>query len=399
MEMALPKGSASTRLSSIDMVRGLIMVVMALDHTRDFFHVDALRYSPTDLAVSPPAVFLTRWITHFCAPGFLFLAGLSASLKRGRTTKRELSRYLFTRGLWLMLLDITIFRFALLFNFNMEFHMLSILWLIGGCMVLMSALIYLRQWAVLAVAMLITFGHNLTDGLTVSADHPLYIPWVLLFARGLFQLTPGVQVFSVYAIIPWLGIMMLGYFVGRWYASPYTDKMRRRLLVYSGVLSIILFLFFRYTGFYGDPFPAQDYANGLTTFLSFLNVTKYPVSLQFTLMTVGPIMIMLAYAEKMEPSILKPLLIFGRVPLFYFIVHIFLIHFAALAVYMIRTGKNFQEIDLHYPATLGGITPEGGVSLLWTYVAWTLIVVALYPICLWFERYRKESGMKWIQWF
>src|SRR5207253_2271827 len=126
------------------------------------------------------------------------------------------------------------------------------------------------------------------------------------------------------------GIMMLGYFVGRWYGSPYTDKMRRRLLVYSGVLSIILFLFFRYTGLYGDPLPAQDYANGLTTFLSFLNVTKYPVSLQFTLMTVGPIMIMLAYAEKIEPSILKPLLIFGRVPLFYLIVHIFLIHFAAL---------------------------------------------------------------------
>jgi uncharacterized membrane protein len=400
MEMSIPTASVFTRLSSIDTVRGLIMVVMALDHTRDYFHVGALTYDPTDLTVSPPSVFLTRWITHFCAPAFLFLSGLSASLKRSRTAKRELSQYLFTRGLWLMLLDITLHRFSLLFNFYyLEYNMLSILWLIGGCMVIMSAVIYFRHWAILAVAMLIIFGHNLTDGLAVPTEHPLYIPWILLWTGGLFQLGPGILVYSIYAIIPWLGIMMLGYFVGRWYGSPYTDKMRRRLLVYTGILSIILFLFFRYTGFYGDPRPALDFPDALTTFLSFLNVSKYPVSLQFTLMTLGPIMILLAYTEKLNAGRLTSLIVFGRVPLFYFLVHFYVIHIAALVFYMIRTGKTFSSIDFHFPASFGGITAEGGVSLLWTYVAWVLIIVLMYPMCLWFERYKREAAMKWVQWF
>src|SRR5690349_1184262 len=175
----LHSSSLFTRVSSIDLLRGLIMVIMALDHTRDYFHAEALVTDPTDLTRSSAAVFLTRWITHFCAPAFLFLSGLSAYLKRGRSTTKELSRYLLIRGLWLMLLDVTVLRFAVLFNFYPEYNMVSILWLIGGCMVMLSGFVYLRQWAILAIALTLIFGHNLFDAVNIGSDHPLYIVWVL----------------------------------------------------------------------------------------------------------------------------------------------------------------------------------------------------------------------------
>jgi len=374
------------------------MVVMALDHTRDFFHADALIYNPTDLSRAGAGVFLTRWITHFCAPGFLFLAGLSASLRRTATTKKELSMYLLTRGLWLMFLDATVSRFGLLFNFYLNYNLISILWLIGSCMVFLSALIFLKHWAVLTISLLIIFGHNLLDGVTVPADSLLRVPWVMLMTGGALPTPPSMVVFNIYGTIPWLGIMMLGYFVGKWYSEPYTDKMRRRLLVYTGILFIILFLFFRYTGFYGDPQPAVDYPDVGTSILSFLNVTKYPVSLQFTLMTLGPLMILLAVFEKVNTNRLKPIMVFGRVPLFYFLVHFFVIHLAALIMYMLRTGKSFNEIDFHFPASFGGLTSDGLVSLPWVYLAWILIVIALYPLCVWFDNYRRESGSWLARW-
>jgi uncharacterized membrane protein len=375
------------------------MVVMALDHTRDFFHYDALISSPTDLSKAGASLFLTRWVTHFCAPGFLFLAGLSAYLRRAKSSKKELSRYLLTRGLWLMLLDITVLRFAVMFNFYLNYNLISILWLIGLCMVLLSGVIFLRHWAILTIALIIIFGHNLTDGLKVGQSSPFYVPWVLLYNGGPIQISPSILIFIVYATIPWLGIMMFGYFVGRWYGAPFTDKMRRRLMVYTGTLAIILFFFFRYTGFYGDPSPAVDYPDAGTSMLSFMNVSKYPVSLQFTLMTLGPLMIALAALEKVNTNGLKPLLVFGRVPLFYFLLHFFVIHIAALVVYMLQKGKSFSELDFHFPNSFGGLVAgEAGVSLFWTYVAWAVIVIALYPVCKWFERYRRVSNSFWVHW-
>jgi uncharacterized membrane protein len=382
----------------VDILRGAIMVVMALDHTRDYFHQGAGVFDPTDLSQSSPAVFLTRWITHFCAPGFLFLAGLSARLKASTTTRKELSWYLFTRGLWLMLLDVTVFRFALLFTFYTDTILISILWLIGSCMVLMSGLIFLRHWAIAVVAMVIIFGHNLADGLSVAPESGLYIPWVFLMAGGPIQLSSTSMVFVIYATIPWLGIMALGYWIGQWYDQRYTARMRRRLLFNAGILFVILFLFFRYTGFYGDPRPVVDYPADVTSFLSFLNVTKYPVSLQFTLMTLGPLMILLGLLEKVEGSRSNPLLVFGRVPLFYFLLHFFVIHLAALIMYMIRTGKALGEIDFPFPASLGGPTADGAVSLPWVYVAWVSVVLGLYPLCRWFDAFRREGGRSWAKW-
>jgi uncharacterized membrane protein len=393
--MSLQQTAVPGRIATIDVLRGLTMVVMALDHTRDYFHEGAMLYDPTDLDRANPALFLTRWITHFCAPAFVFLAGLSVYIKRKTSAKKDVSMYLLTRGLWLMFLDVVVFRFALLFNFYMDFHMLSILWMIGCCMVMLAGLIYLRHWAILAISLIIIFGHNLTDGYAVAPESAFYIPWVILWTRGLFQLAPGVSVYSIYAVIPWLGIMMFGYCMGRFYGPPYTDKMRRRLFTYVGVLAIILFVFFRESGFYGDPRPAQVYPDFITSALSILNVTKYPVSLQFTLMTIGPLMILLAVLENVNLTRLRPVIVFGRVPLFYFIAHFFVIHSAALAIYMIQKGKRFSEVDFHYPATLGGVGPDGGVSLPWVYLAWISVVVALYPICVWFEKYKRERRAWW----
>jgi uncharacterized membrane protein len=388
MEQASP--SVLTRVPAIDLLRGLIMVVMALDHTRDYFHADAFLYNPTDLSQSSPALFLTRWITHFCAPGFLFLSGLSAYLKRSRTSRKELSRYLLTRGLWLMVLDVVVLKFGLFFNFYPDYQLLSILWLIGGCMTMLAGLIYLRYWSIVVIAFVIIFAHNLTDGISAPGEPFAYVPWVLFWAGGMIPLPNGWIIYASYPFIPWLGIMMLGYAAGSLYSSPYTYPMRRRLLINTGILFIILFFFFRYTGIYGDPNPAQDYPDALTTILSFINVSKYPVSLQFTLITIGPLMILLALFEQVNPGRLNPLMVFGKVPLFYFIVHFYLLHTSALILYMIRTGKTLDEIDFHFPATFGGITAGSGVSLPWVYVAWMLVVVTLYPLCKWWGG--KASG-------
>lgn len=381
----------SQRIHTIDILRGIVMVIMALDHTRDYFHDGALVYDPTDLSKSNAAVFLTRWITHFCAPAFLFLSGVSARIKGSTTTRSQLSRYLVVRGLILILLDLVVLRFAVLFNFYPGYNLLSILWLIGWCMILLAGVIHLRHWMILALSIIIIFGHNITDNVPVSPENPLYILWALFWNGGLFQLSPTIAVYSIYAIIPWLGIMMLGYFAGKWYSSPYTDKMRQRLLINMGVLSLILFFFFRYTGFYGDPRPAVEYPDALTTVLSFLNVTKYPVSLHFTLMTLGPLMIVLALLERVSRP-LKVFVVFGRTAMFYFLLHFFVIHAAALVLYLIQTGKSFGDIDFHFPATFGGISSDGGVSLPWVYVAWVLIVAALYPVCVWYDRYKRVRG-------
>jgi uncharacterized membrane protein len=375
--------SVFTRVPAIDILRGIIMVVMALDHTRDYFHTGALVYDPTDLSQSNTAVFLTRWITHFCAPGFLFLAGLSAYIKRNRTSRRALARYLLTRGLWLMLLDIVVLRFAVLFNFYLSYNILSILWLIGGCMVMLAGVIYLRYWVIVVAAFAIIFGHNLADGIT-PGEPLIYVPWVLFWNGGMIPFPNGSIIYALYPFIPWLGIMMLGYGVGRWYGTPYTAAMRKRLLINTGILFTVLFFFFRYAG-YGDPRPAEAYPDAINSILSFLNATKYPVSLQFTLMTLGPLMILLAFLENAKTERLKPLLVFGQVPLFYFIVHFFVIHTAALMLFMIQTGKPFSELDFHFPQSFGGITAEGGVSLPWVYVAWVLVVAALYPLCSWWR--------------
>jgi uncharacterized membrane protein len=371
------KKLAGIRVNSIDLLRGIIMIIMALDHTRDFFHTTTFVFDPTDVTKTYPALFFTRWITHFCAPAFAFLSGVSININLRKRGRPALAKYLLTRGLWLVFLDLVVLRFLFFFNFYYDMTFLSILWMLGWCMVFMAGVIFLPYRAVLAISLLIIVGHDALFGLQLG---PL---WTILMGAGF---VPPAFV-STYPIIPWLGIMMLGYVVGRLYGEKYDPVLRRRLLVQLGILSVILFFLVRWVNVYGDPAPWSVSERGMIfTVISFFNVTKYPVSLLFILMTLGPLMILLSWFETVNTKLISPAVTFGRVPLFYFLAHFFLIHVLALLHQVWKTGQSLSEIDLHYPATFGGITPEGGVELGWVYVVWMAIVVSLYPVCKWYEK-------------
>lgn len=382
------------RISSIDIARGIIMVIMALDHTRDFFHTTAFVFSPTDLSKTNTALFFTRWITHFCMPVFVLLAGTATRISLNQKSKKELSLFLLTRGVWMVLLEIIVMRFAFFFNFYFDVTLLGVLWLFGTCMILMSALIFLSDRTLLVIGLVLTAGCDLARMIPVPPTHPLFAAWTLLMSAGFLNLTANVAVITTYPTIPWLGVMLLGYSLGKLYGSNIGQSKRVRTLVQMGIASLMLFVVLRFLNVYGDPAPWSVQANGMFTFLSFLNATKYPVSLLFILMTLGPLLLLLAALEKLNTKALAPFLTIGRVPLFYFIVHFYLIHVFALLFFMQRTGKSFSEIDLHFAKSFGGITPEGGYSLRWVYVAWFGVVLIMYVLCRWYESY-KSSHRKW----
>lgn len=366
------------------------MVVMALDHTRDYFHATALVVDPTDLAKSSPAIFMTRWITHFCAPAFILLSGLSISINLESKGQPAMTKYLLTRGLWLVLLDLVVLRFGYFFNFYYDITFFSILWLIGWCMVIMAGVLYFPRTWLPVLAVVIIFGHDALAGVTFGEGSLLRPIWTVLMSVGFI---PPAFVTS-YALVPWLGIMILGYSLGALYTSTFDGSERRRLLMLLGVLSMALFLLIRWSNWYGDPNPWKEFADPLLTTLSFINVTKYPVSLLFTLMTVGPLLVILSVLDEVRDRWTNPLTVFGRVPLFYFLVHFYVIHAAALIVSLAITGRSIGQLDLHFEAGFGGIVRGTGVSLPWVYLAWVLVVLALYPLCRWYDDYKHTHRLE-----
>lgn len=376
------------------------MVVMALDHTRDYFHSQAMIFDPTDLEKTSPAIFLTRWVTHFCAPAFALLSGVSININLRKRGRPELVKYLLTRGLWLVFLDLVVFRFALFFNFYYDLTFFSILWMLGWCMIFMAGVIFLPYRAILIASIVIIAGHDALNGITFTPGTPIASLWTIVMTRGF---VPPAFV-SIYPLVPWLAIMMFGFVTGRLYGEKYDPLLRRRLLLQLGILSIILFFILRWANVYGDPVPWTVSSRGtLFTIISFFNVSKYPISMLFTLMTIGPLLILLSLFETIDTKWLSPAVIFGRVPLFYFLIHFFLIHAAALVHQMWKTGKSFSEIDFHssdgtsaLERSLGGITPEGGVSLVWVYVVWVLVILTLYPVCTWYERIKTRHGLTYL---
>lgn len=372
------------RISSIDIVRGIIMVIMALDHTRDYFHSDALSFDPTDLEKTSVALFFTRWITHFCAPTFALLSGLSIYISKGRKTNKELSRFLLTRGLWLMFLEWTVMRFLMFFNLYYDMTIITVLWMLGFCMVCMAGLIYLKDIWLLILAVIIVF--------VIS---PLNLPIPILTGRAFIPLTASASLMSAYPLIPWLGVMLIGYLLGRFYKKDFDSEKRQKLLLIAGFSSIALFVLLRFINV-GDFSPWKAYDKPWFTLLSFLNVSKYPLSLDFALMTLGVTLILLSVLDRVQSGVLKPFHVFGRVPLFYFLLHFLLIHASALVLYMNKTGKSFSEIDFHFAKSFGGITAEGGVSLTGVYIAWIIVVLVQYPICYWYDRYKSTHKHWWL---
>ena len=381
---------ARPRLDSVDLLRGLVIVIMALDHARDFF--TEVRFDATDLTQTTAALFLTRWITHFCAPVFVFLAGTSAWLyqARGKSTG-EVSRFLLTRGLWLVLLEFTVVRWAWMFNFNYTTELLfvQVIWAIGVSMVVLAGLVHLPLGAVTAVGCIMIAGHNLFDGVRPESLGAWGTLWTFLHVQAPIRLESGQTFFVIYPLIPWIGVMAVGYAFGRLLQRPEADR-RRALLLLGGALTVG-FLVLRALNVYGDPAPWSEQGSAGRTVLSFLNTTKYPPSLQFLLMTLGPSIALLPLLERARGALARAVTVYGRVPLFFYVLHLFLIHALALAVGTLAgfDPRSFLRVWI--------FLPDGwGYGLPVVYLVWAGVVLALYPACRWFAGVKARRRDAWL---
>jgi uncharacterized membrane protein len=361
------KPAGSYRIQSVDALRGLIMIVMALDHVRDFFHSAVKQFRPEDLARTTAAIFFTRWITHFCAPVFMFTAGLGAYfwLQRGRT-KGQLSEFLVKRGLWLMLLDVTAVRFALTLGAGPL--IINVLWGLGVAMIVLALLIHLpvRLLAILSIGVMLF--HNLADSINLPGIHQ----------NGVFQIG-GTTVVIAYTLVPWFAVMAAGFCFGEIFTK------HQQWIAPIGVALTAAFLVVRTVNIYGDPNP---WTGGV---LSFLRVNKYPPSLDFLLMTLGPALVLLAFFNRIHFRPKNPLVIFGRVPLFYFLAHLFLCHLLVVALATIRYGSAGLSVNpvLKPPA-------DYGYDLWVVYVIWIAVVVTLYQMCVWFAGLKERRKDWWL---
>lgn len=390
LELNQPK---TFRIESIDLLRGIVMIIMAIDHVRDYFHADAFLYNPTDLSKTNVVLFFTRWITHFCAPVFVFLAGTSAFLVGLRKGKAELSAFLFKRGLWLIVLEFTLINFSWFFNIHFSFIALTVIWALAMGMIILSVVIYLPFRMIIALGLILVALHNLFDSLQLPSDPKLVEIYSVLLRPYVFQLG-HFTVFTGYPILPWAGVMLLGYCFGALYKPLPEARERKKFLVQLGVATIAIFIVVRFINIYGDPAKWEPQSSGFSTLLSFINVTKYPPSLDYILITLGPAFLFLAWAENFKGKITQYVVALGRVPMFFYIVHIYVIHLLAL-VAALATGFTWSDMTFTTWITDSQSLKGYGFGLGFVYVVWVFVVLGLYPLCLWYERYKASHKEKW----
>ena len=389
----LPKDK---RVQSIDLLRGVVMIIMAIDHVRDFFSKDAFLYSPTDLAHTNVPLFFTRLITHYCAPVFVFLAGLSAYLYGAKKGKQELAFFLLTRGVWLVFAEMFIITLTTSFNPTYPYFNLQVIWAIGISMIVLSVLIHLNLRGILITGLVLIAAHNLLDGVHVPGSGAGSMFWSFLHEPGKFMI--GRFTFLInYPVLPWIGIISTGYYVGHFYSPGYNPVDRKKMLLLIGIAAVLLFLFFRSANLYGDANRWSVQGTVVFSFLSFLNVTKYPPSLLYTLMTLGPALIFLAVAERPLNRWTEKISVFGRVPMFYYIAHLFIIHWLAVAGAAL---SGFHASDmLLLPGRVNSVARlKGyGFSLPVVYLVWAGLILLLYPLCKRFDRYKRANVRR--QWW
>ena len=381
------------RIQSIDLLRGTVMVIMALDHVRDYFHYDAFFFSPTDLTQSNPTLFWTRFITHFCAPVFVLLAGTSAFMVGQKKDKKSLSIWLLKRGIWLVIVELTIVKFAWFFQLDFTNIIVAVIWALGISMIILAGFVHLPKKLGLAICLLFILSHNLFDGY-VPDSKTAHAFWMLLHEQNVFQLGSFGIVFVGYPIVPWVFVMPLGYYLGNLYSKDVDPQIRKSTLLKLGIGSIVFFLVLRAFNIYGDAihWDLQDTIG--MSLASFIDVTKYPPSLQYLLITLGPALVFLALAENWKGKFLDKIIIIGRVPMFFYIIHLFVIHLAALLV-VVLTGfpANAMVIDLW--VSMQEELQGYGFSLPWVWVIWIAIVILLYPMCNWYNTYKNNNRDKW----
>ena len=378
-------GPMARRLDHVDLLRGIVMVVMVLDHVRAY--LSSAHFDPTDLARTTPALFATRWITHFCAPTFVFLAGASGWIAGTRRDRGELSRFLVSRGLWLVAIELTLVTFGWYFTTRWTMGAIAqVIWAIGWSMVALAALVHLPRAAIAAIGVAIVAGHNLLDGLSPERFGALEPLWRVLHVQGPLGVLP---LFVIYPLVPWVGVMALGYAAGPFVFSEHPAARRR--LAWGGLLLVAAFVALRALNAYGDPHPRLVDGTATAMAISFLNLTKYPPSLLFLLMTLGPALLLLALLTHARGPLAAVLVTFGRVPFLFYVTHIYLVHGLTVLVGMLQghSAAEMQGLFLNLPAGYG-------VGLPGVYLLWLLLVAALYPLCRRYAALKSRSRAWWL---
>lgn len=387
---------SARRVESVDALRGLVMIIMALDHVREFHHVGAMSFQPEDLTRTTPLLFMTRWITHFCAPVFMFTAGLAAFywMRRGRTPA-ELTAFLAKRGLWLILIDLVVIRLIMFFGLESGPVILNVLWALGWSMLALGLLARLPAGMLAGFSIAMILLHNLADSITPAAFGRAAWVWNVIHQQGLFRLGP-VMFISAYPLIPWIGVMAAGFCFGR--IMVLSPGKQRAWTFRIGLALTIGFFVLRGINAYGDPQKWSVQASPIMTVLSFLRCNKYPPSLDFLLMTLGPALMLLAWFGRFSFSALNPLIVFGRTPLFFFVVHLLIAHLLSIPLALMRYGR--ADFLLQPLPSMGG-SPESypagyGLSLGATYLVWIAVVVLMYPLCVWFKGVKERRRWGWL---
>jgi uncharacterized membrane protein len=387
---------AKPRITSIDLLRGIVMVIMAIDHVRDFFHIDASTGVPTNMATTTPQLFFTRWITHFCAPTFVFLAGTSTYLSGIKKTKSELAGFLIRRGFWLIVVEFLVMSLAFTFNPLYNVFILQVIWAIGISMVLLGLIIRLPFNVILILGLLIICAHNLLDA-PEAALHGKVGFWWDLMHRGnfaVYTIIPNHIIIILYPFLPWFGVMCCGYCFGKLYENGTAPQARRKMLMQIGFVVTILFIVLRLINTYGDPAPWSVQRNAVYTFLSFLNTTKYPPSLLYLCMTLGPAILFLAIIEDVQNRLSNFFIVFGRVPFFYYVVHFYYIHALCVVAFFVfgYTSKDIvpKSTPFLFRPDDFGFSPPG------VYAVWFFVIITLYPIFKWYNKYKSTHNQWWL---
>lgn len=378
------------RITTIDTVRGLVMVIMALDHVRDLLHIPALTQNPTDLATTTAPIFLTRLVTHLCAPTFVFLAGTSVYLssqkdKAGGLNLARRSQFLLKRGLVLILLEVTLINFAFWTDIQFRSMMLQVIFVIGAGLVLLSGLIRVQVRTLAIAGLAIICLHDLLLLIPPFTNLAARLGWALVFRTDFFQLSPNFALLAAYPIVPWFGIMLFGYGCGPLFTKPLAERKRQLLTFGAGAL--LLFVVLRFLNVYGDVAPWAVQKTPLFTALSFLNVSKYPPSLLYATFTLGIMFLLLALADGTNNWLCRRLTVYGKVPLFYYLIHWYLVKGAMIVMLLIQ---GFSISDMPIGVMSFGRPAGAGVSLPIVYAVWLALVIILYPLCAWYGRYKAE---------
>ncbi|MFI5161134.1 MAG: DUF1624 domain-containing protein [Sphingobacteriales bacterium] len=393
---ALAEPKTKYRIESIDILRGLVMLIMAIDHIRDFFNFH--HPDPTNLAITTPFLFFTRWITHFCAPVFVFLSGMSAYLAGTRRTKKQFSTFLIKRGLWLLVVEVVFITFAITLDPFYHLFILQVIWAIGGSMVLLGLLVWLPTPVVAAIGAVIVLGHNYFD------LHPTHLVNGTVEGKmlvsgagfgGFVKLSETRGMLTAYALLPWAGLMMIGYSLGSLYNKTYDAVKRRKILLYSGLSVLALFFILRFINGYGDPAPWSVQKTTALSIISFFNVTKYPPSLMYMCMTIGAALVILATTEKISNKFASVLIVYGNVPFFYYLCHWYLIKLINIVVYFASGYTTSQISTSHqFPPTFQ--PDDFGFGLGGVYLIWLIVIAALYLPCRWYSKYKRTHTQWWL---